>query len=155
MFGYIEDIIDKFVSVIKHGSYDRKPADVYKNLIPTHLANDQDFVIVVNPAGVEDVKTTRCHWQKTVEVRVIIRDYIPVRGDANIDNGQSSEAEDMITVCQQVKDELIDQGTRIDTLDNKVFTLSAITHSPLYDYSALLEDSTFISVISLTYEGFV
>lgn len=155
MLGYIEDIIDHVVSVIKQGSYDRKPEDVYKNLIPTHLGNDQDFIVVINPAGVEDIKTTRCHWKKSVEVRVIIRDFIPVRGDANIDNGQSAEAEDMITICQQVKDELINQGSRVDTLDNKVFTLSEITHTPLYDYSALLEESTFISVISLTYEGFV
>lgn len=152
---YIKELQNELVNAIKVGSYTKQPTEVYKDFIPQHEGDDQPFVCVVNPAAVEDSKMARCSsWMKSIELRVLVRDYVPVRGDLDVADGQEAEVDVLLTVCQEIKDHIRANYYQL-TAGGISFVLDDIVHDPLYDYSLLLESSTFISSLSFTYKGMV
>jgi len=152
---YVKELQNELVNAIKVGSYTKQPSEVYKDFIPQHECDSQPFVCVVNPASVEDSKMARCSsWMKSIELRLIVRDYVPVRGDLDVADGQEAEVDILLTVCQEIKDHIRTNYYQLNA-GGISFVLDDIVHDQLYDYSLLLESSTFISSISFTYKGMV
>lgn len=141
-----EDLLNGVATSISSGTFSLPFSSVDVKLAPVVPSNNRPLTAVVGFDSVDHIKTSRCKWQNTQVIRVIISDFVGV-GDIE------AQALARIGLVAEVVEHLKTDAYSIVSGGDK-FVLSEVRTDPHYSYEALIEESFFLSAIFLTYTGY-